>query len=129
MNEKKILVVDDEELIRKLLQRAFEKEGYTVRTANDAIEALDILKHESFQVMLLDLNLPGMSGFELCKRIRNDFPESSIFAITGYASLFELADCRKAGFDEYFTKPLDIEHLSRAIQHAFQGVARPSPVH
>ena len=129
MNEKKILIVDDEELIRKLLQKTFGKEGYIVRTAYGPRQALDILKHESFQVMLLDLNLPGMSGFELCKRIRNDFPESSIFAITGYASLFELADCRKAGFDEYFTKPLDIEHLSRAIQHAFQGIKPTATFH
>jgi len=74
--------------------------------------------------MFLDLNLPGMNGVELCRKIRKDRPIAVIHAITGYASLFELTDCREAGFDDYFTKPADMEMLLTAAQNAFEKVDR-----
>ncbi len=122
MDEKKILVLDDEEPIQKLLNKAFSKKGYIVRTAGNAEEALELLKDEEFKVMFFDLNLPGMSGMDLCKKIRKKFPTATIFAVTGYASLFELADCRKAGFDDYFTKPIDLERLYKATKYAFEKI-------
>ena len=122
MYEKKILVLDDEELIQNLLNDVFSMKGYTVRTAGNAEEALKILKEEEFKVMIFDLNLPGMSGLDLCKKIRKKYPAASIFAITGYASLFELADCRKVGFDDYFTKPIDLERLYKATEYAFEKI-------
>ena len=122
MNEKKILVIDDEESIRNLIKKAFSEKDYVVHTAENAEEALEILKNEEFKVMFFDLNLPGMSGLDLCKKIRKKFPKASIFAVTGYASLFELADCRKAGFDDYFTKPIDFERLFKATEYAFEKI-------
>ena len=120
MDEKKILVLDDEESIQKLLDKAFSKKGYVVRTSGNAEEALEILKDEKFKVMFFDLNLPGMSGLDLCKKIRKKYPAATIFAVTAYASIFELADCRKAGFDDYFTKPIDFERLYKATEYAFE---------
>jgi CheY-like chemotaxis protein len=124
MKEKKILVVDDEELIRKVLQRAFGEEGYTVRTADDAIEALEILNNEEIEVMFLDLKMPGMNGVDLCRKIRKAFPKVCIFALTGYSSVFELGECREAGFDDYFTKPLDLKLISGAAKDAFEKLER-----
>jgi len=124
MNEKKIFVVDDEEMIREMLHRAFTRAGYEVCSAGSAEQALDILKEEKIQVMFLDLKLPGMSGLDLCKKIRRDFPVAVIYAITGYASLFELADCREAGFDDYFTKPADLSVILKAAQDAFEKLHR-----
>ena len=74
--------------------------------------------------MFLDLNLPGMDGIELCREIRKSFPLAVIYALTGYASLYELADCREAGFDDYFTKPASLDVLSRASREAFERLAR-----
>lgn len=122
--EKNILIVDDEKFIRDMLEQAFSKEGYIIRSAESAEEALEILKDEKFQVMFLDLNLPKMNGVELCKQIRKDIPIGIIYAVTGYASLFELADCREAGFDDYFTKPVKLEMLFRAAQDAFEKIDR-----
>lgn len=122
--EKNIFVVDDEKFIRDMLEQAFSKHGYIVRSAESAEEALEILKDEKFQVMFLDLNLPKMNGVELCKQIRKDIPIGIIYAVTGYASLFELADCREAGFDDYFTKPVKLEMLFRAAQDAFEKIDR-----
>jgi CheY-like chemotaxis protein len=124
MDEKKILVVDDEIQILNLLRELFSDAGYAVFTAESAEEALDILKEHSILVMFLDLKLPGMSGLDLCKYIRKNNRISSINAITGYSNLFGLLECRGAGFDDFFLKPVDLNLLLRAAQDAFEKFER-----
>jgi len=124
MMENKILVVDDEASIREMLEIAFEKAGYAVWSAGTAEEALDSLNQENIQVMFLDLKLSGMSGVDLCRRIRQDRPIAIIYAVTGYASLFDLAECREAGFDDYFIKPTDIAILIKAARDSFDKLER-----
>lgn len=120
----KVLLVDDERNILEVFGEAFEGAGYTVRQAESAEEALDILKKENIQVMFLDLMLPGMNGVDLCREIRKDHPLAQIFAVTAFASLFELADCREAGFDDYFTKPVNLRMLLKAAKDAFERLER-----
>ena len=122
--EKKIMVVDDEELIRNMLDEAFSKDGYIVQTAENAEKAMEILKKESIMVMYLDLKLPGMSGTELCEQIRIQNPLAIIHAITGYTDLFGLLECRKAGFDDFFAKPVSIKLLLGSAQEAFKKLER-----
>ncbi len=124
MAEKKILVVDDEKAIISLLEQAFSRKGYAVRSAMDAETALEILENESIYVMFFDLNLPGMNGIELCREIKKRRPVSVIYAITGYASLFELADCRDAGFEDYFKKPVNLSTLMDRAASAFEKIER-----
>ncbi len=120
----KILIVDDEKAIRDMFKMVFTKAGYDVRTAESAEAALKLLKNENIHVMFLDLNMPGMNGIELCRKIRKDTPLALIHAVTGYASLFELSDCRGAGFDDYFYKPVNISVLLKAAQDAFAKLDR-----
>jgi len=124
MEEKKILVVDDEEPIRDLFERAFTRVGYSVRTAESAEEALEIVQDTPYWVLFLDLNLPGMNGVDLCQRIRQEYPMAIPIAVTGYASLFELTDCRSAGFEDYFTKPVNLAELLDAAEQAFRKLER-----
>lgn len=124
MNEKKILVVDDEVFIRDAFEMVFRQAGYTILLAESGEEALEILKEENIQLMYLDLKLPGMNGVELCRQIRKDHPIAIIYAVTGFSSLFELADCREVGFDDYFTKPVDMKTLLRTAEDAFERMAR-----
>ena len=124
MFEKKILVVDDEKAIVNLLKQAFTRAGFGVVPAESAEEALKVLEQEEMFVMFLDLNLPGMNGIELCRRIKKDKPISIVFAMTGYASLFELVDCREAGFDDYFKKPVDMKTLVKSANDAFERIER-----
>lgn len=124
MSEKRILVVDDEKQIRDLYSQSFTRAGYEVTTAESAEEALEILKKEQFWVLFLDLNLPGMSGIDLCRQIRKRYPMAIPYAVTGYASLFELSDCRDAGFEDYFTKPANLSDLLEAAEQAFKKLAR-----
>jgi CheY-like chemotaxis protein len=124
MDEKKILVVDDEIHILSLFRDLFIDADYTVFTAESAEEALEILKKHSIMVMFLDLKLPGMSGLDLCKYIRKNNRISIIHAITGYSNLFGLLECRGAGFDDFFLKPVDLNILLKAAQDAFEKLER-----
>lgn len=121
---KKILVVDDEIAILNLLKQTFSSVGYDVRTAESAEGALDILENENISVMFFDLNLPGMTGVELCKNVKKNVPISIIYAVTGYASLFELAECREAGFEDYFKKPVNVSTLREKAASAFEKIER-----
>lgn len=120
----RILVVDDEKEIRDLFSRVLETAGYEVRTAESGEKALEILAHEKFPLLLFDLNLPGIDGVELCRRARKLMPISIIFAITGYTSLFRLHDCRQAGFDDYFMKPVSIKTLLDEVGLASKKIDR-----
>ena len=122
--EKKILVVDDEVIMREMTTIAFTNIGYAVTSAASAEEALDILGNELFLVMYLDLNLPGMNGLELCRRFKADNPVAICYAITAYTSLFELADCREAGFDDYFPKPTSLKIIYKSAEDAFEKLER-----
>lgn len=122
--KKKMIVVDDEKMIRNMLEAAMTREGYEVVCAESAEEALEILQTFKAQVMFLDLKLPGMNGMELCKIIRELYPMSISYAITGYASHFELSDCRKVGFEDYFTKPVDLKTLFKAATDAYEKIQR-----
>ena len=124
MVEKKILVVDDEASIRKMLKKAFTKAGYSVVLAESAEQALENLKDDPIQVMFFDLKLPGMSGINLCRIIRKENPIACIYSMTGFNSLFELADCRDAGFDDYFLKPIDLDIFLKTAEDAFEKIAR-----
>jgi DNA-binding response OmpR family regulator len=124
MVEKKVLMVEDEQMLIDLYQKAFSEAGYTVRSARSAEDALEIMKHEQYWVMFLDLNLPGITGVELCRKIRKEWPMAIAYAVTGYASLFELTECRDAGFEDYFTKPTKLKELLDAAENAFKKLAR-----
>ena len=124
MSEKKILVVDDEQMIRDVFAEAFGRAGYAVQTEESAEEALEIMRKTPCWVLFLDLNLPGMNGVELCRQIRKDWAMAIPYAVTGYASLFEIHDCCEAGFEDYFTKPVDLSVLLEAADHAFKKLER-----
>jgi CheY-like chemotaxis protein len=124
MTEKKIMIVDDEEAIRGLMTQVFTGEGYKVGAAESAEEALTILKEEQYFLFFLDLNLPGMNGIELCRRIRADNPLAIVYAITGFGGVFEIFQCREAGFEDYFTKPVSLDILLKAAEHGSEKLER-----
>ena len=124
MSAKKILVVDDEAPIREVFTEFYRQAGYMVETAESGEKALEILAQENIEVMFLDLRMPGINGVDLCREIRQKNPIACIYAVTGNASFLELANCREAGFDDYFTKPVSQEILTRAVEEAFEKLER-----
>jgi len=120
----KILIVDDESSVRELFSGVFVDAGYQVVTAEEGNQALDILHRDDIDVIFLDLKLFGMNGIDLCRQIRVTKPVSMIYAITGWAPLFEIEECREAGFDDYFEKPLDMGILLDVVADAFKKLNR-----
>jgi DNA-binding response OmpR family regulator len=121
---KKVFIVDDEQSIRKILESAFKKAGYETASAESGEKALEILDKEKIQVIFLDLKLPGMNGIELCRMIKKNNPVACIFAMTGFSSIFDLTECRDAGFEDYFIKPIDLGVFIKTAEMAFEKLAR-----
>jgi DNA-binding response OmpR family regulator len=122
--QRKLLVVDDEISIRDMFQAAFGDAGYEVCLAENGEQALDILKKDDIDLIFLDLRLFGMNGIDLCRQIKKNNPVSIIYAVTGWSGLFEIEECREAGFDDYFTKPVSLDLLFRAVEEAFAKLDR-----
>lgn len=107
----KLLVVDDEDAVRAVMGDIFTEAGFTVSSCESGNAAIEILNKEPIQIMFFDLMMPGMNGIELCRHVRQSNPIANIFAMTGYSTLFDLVECRNAGFDDYFLKPVDMDLL------------------
>jgi DNA-binding response OmpR family regulator len=122
--KKKILIVDDEALILDSLGEMFRKKSYEVFLSSRGDEAFDIFKKENIKVIFLDLKLPDMTGIDLCIKIKKNNPLVLIYAMTGYGSLFQLVDCREAGFDDYFLKPVNLSILHNVAEKSFETLKR-----
>lgn len=118
MAEKKILIVDDEEHIRELLKFNLEKSGYTVYMAVNGVEGLKLAREKQVDLILLDLMLPGMDGFEVCKEIRKDNIISNvpIIMLTAKSEEIDKILGLELGADDYITKPFSIRELSARIK-------------
>ncbi|HGY55225.1 MAG TPA: sigma-54-dependent Fis family transcriptional regulator [Caldithrix abyssi] len=114
----KILVVDDEEIVRESLTGWFEEDGYTVDNAKDAVEALNKMTRTRWDIYFVDIKMPGMDGLELQRRIREIDNEAIVIIITAYASVDTAVQALKEGAFDYITKPFDPDQLSRLIRNA-----------
>jgi len=114
-----ILVVDDNPLNSKLTKLLLARNGYVVRTAGNADEALELLKTFAPRLILMDLQLPGMDGFELTRLLKRDpvLEGVVIVALTAYAMKGDEARSLEAGCDGYIAKPLDTRALPALIAH------------
>jgi two-component system response regulator PilR (NtrC family) len=113
-----LLIVDDEISILQLFQMALQKKENTVSTANSAVEAIEKMKTEFFDLVVTDLSMPGMDGMELLKKTREISPETSVIMMTAYGSTQTAVDAMKAGAYDYLTKPIQLEELKKTIQNA-----------
>jgi two-component system, cell cycle response regulator DivK len=113
-----VLVVDDNSQNLKLVRVLLRTEGYDVRTAVDAEEALGELEAFTPRLILMDLQLPGMDGLELTRRLKADPArrDIAIIAVTAYAMKGDEEKARAAGCDGYVAKPIDIETLPRMVR-------------
>ncbi|MGE3540090.1 MAG: sigma-54-dependent transcriptional regulator [Candidatus Tectimicrobiota bacterium] len=118
MATERILVVDDEEMNRDLLQQILSREGYDVETAASGQEALGILKDQSFHVVLSDLRMPGMTGVDVVRELKTLAPFTIGIIHTAYASVETAVEAMKAGAYDYVTKPVRRDELLVVIQRA-----------
>jgi two-component system, OmpR family, response regulator len=113
---KKVLVIDDSKSIRSLLAKCLEIEGYEVLTANDGLQALDLLKSEKFDLFFLDIKMPKVSGTEVLKKIREIGIKSPVIIITAYATIKNAVDCAQLGVVAYLQKPFTVDKVKSVLQ-------------
>jgi len=113
-----ILVVDDEESVRDSLYNWFIDDGYDVESAENAKQALARIQARDFDILLVDIKMPGMDGMELQRRIRSLNKESIIIIMTAFASVDTAVQALKDGAFDYITKPFDPDDLSHLIRNA-----------
>ena len=117
MSGEPILIVDDNAVNLKLMRILLEGEGYTVRTAIDAEDALAVLREFQPRLILTDLQMPSMDGLELTRRLKKDpaLAEIVVVALTAYAMKGDEGKALEAGCDGYITKPIDTRTLTATI--------------
>ncbi|MGR9115193.1 MAG: ATP-binding protein [Gammaproteobacteria bacterium] len=126
----KVLVVEDNDINQLLILNMLEPMNCILSSANNGQEALVLLQNESFQLALIDLNMPVMNGFQLIKAIRTDhsiIPPAKAVAISAYADKNKIKQAFAAGFDDYLTKPIS-EHDLRTLIQSLSSSPQQLPV-
>jgi len=114
----RILVVDDEQVVRESLYEWFAEDGYPAGAAASAPEALQKLQESTWDILLIDIRMPGMDGLELQRKIREIDPEAVIIIMTAYASVDTAVQALKEGAYDYITKPFDPDDLEHIVNKA-----------
>lgn len=116
----RILVVDDEERFRQSIARLLAAEGHEVSTAADGLEALNQLASREFDVVLLDLRMPGLSGEETFAEIRIQGFDVETICLTGHASIDEATKLLQQGVFDYLLKPAAVEEVLQTVRRAME---------
>jgi PAS domain S-box-containing protein len=119
MEKIRVLLVDDEENFRRAIARRLSKRGMLVEQAGTGEECLSILEKGPVDVVVLDVKMPGMNGFEVLPQIKKEYPGTGVILLTGHASVQDGVEGIKSGAFDYLTKPLEFEHLVCKIEQAY----------
>ena len=111
----KILIVDDEQFVRDLLEKVLRRRGHDVVVVGDADQALNALGAAAFDLLLTDVVMPGMDGFDLLRRVKSAYPQIKVIVLTGYARKQSISDFLLYGADEYLSKPFQVHELISAV--------------
>ncbi len=120
MIEQQILVVEDEDIQRRQLVRVLSGESRGITEARSGEEALKLLATQRFDLVISDLKMPGISGLELVKRIKNTFPHTSLLLITAHATVDSAIEAMKIGVEDYLAKPFGSEELRLVVDRIFE---------
>ncbi len=122
MSEKhRVLIVDDEVNIRRILQAAFDKNGWHALVAESAEKALETMASERVECVLTDVTMPGMSGYELQEALHERYPDVPVVIMTAYGTIPQAVQAIRRGAFEYVTKPFDLEALKKVVRAALDS--------
>ncbi len=112
----RILVVDDEDALRTVLSGELSSAGYDVSTASDGEEALTEVQNKKFDLLLLDIKMPRLDGFEVLKYVKKNNPSVKVIMLTGFADLKNAIESKKLGAEDFVSKPYDLVDLLTTIE-------------
>ncbi|MBU1298626.1 MAG: response regulator [Bacteroidetes bacterium] len=115
-DKSRILVVDDEDTLRTVLSQELKGEGYDVETALDGQIAIDTIKEKTFDLVLLDIKMPNVDGFEVLKFIKENHKNLKVIMLTGFADLKNAIESKKLGAEDFVSKPYDLVDLLTTIE-------------
>jgi len=115
MTQQSILVVDDEAPMRKLLSSNLRASGYAVRSAADGTEALKLIEEHPFDLLLLDINIPGPNGLQVLEAVRRD-AEMPVLMLSGRARERDTVEALDLGADDYISKPFGVAELLARVK-------------
>lgn len=119
----KTLIVDDEQAVRSSLQEILDLEDYPADSAANGEEALELLKHDEYELVILDLKLPGIPGIEVMRQIQKRAPETKVIILTGYGSLETAVEALRSGAEDYIQKPYDVAEILDSVGRALSKKA------
>lgn len=114
----KILIVDDEEVARLTLAEILRFEGYETKSVGSGEEAVEILRHEPFDIMILDLKMPGMGGIEVLRDVVDDLPDLSVIIMTAYGAFDSAIQAIRYHVHDYLLKPASPDQVLESIDKA-----------
>lgn len=126
MNEaagKKLLIVDDEVEICEFLKAFFEDHDFKVAIAHNGNDALTNVKEFAPSVALLDIQMPGMDGLQVLKKIKAEFPKTKVIMVTAVETQDKIEEALRNGADNYITKPLSLEYLEKDVREKIASLA------
>ena len=112
----RILVVDDEEALRTVLSTELSSEGYEVSAASDGGEAIEMVKENDYDLVLLDIKMPNVDGFEVLKFVKGGKPDVKVIMLTGFADLKNAIESKRLGAEDFVSKPYDLVDLLTTIE-------------
>jgi DNA-binding NtrC family response regulator len=115
-NNSRILVVDDEDALRNILSGELSNSGYDVASASDGDEAISMISNKQFDLVLLDIKMPRVDGFEVLKFIKKNQPSVKVIMLTGFADLKNAIESKKHGAEDFVSKPYDLVDLLTTIE-------------
>lgn len=121
MSKGKILVIDDEDIVRTSCNRTLTPEGYEVKMARNGMDGLKMASEESFDLVLTDLKMPDMDGIEVLRQIKEQWPEFEVIIITGYQTVDTAVKAIKLGAFDYIEKPFTPDALIAAVSKAMEN--------
>lgn len=124
MEQARILVADDEEGIRELLREQLNAAGYVTDEATDGAEAIEKLDRDTYDLAILDINMPRKSGLDVLKHIRDRQLRMGVIMLTGRLGFSVGSESMLLGADEYITKPFDLEYLELTIKKVLDSAGK-----
>ncbi len=117
--QKSVLVIDDDDSLRRVIEYTLDEAGFKVLTASDGIEGLQLFKEELPSVVLTDIQMPGISGYDVLQSIRSSHPEVRVIIVTAFGTVEQAVDAMKNGAFDYLTKPFSRDELTLVVKRAF----------
>lgn len=116
----KVLIADDDKNLRKVLMNELSDEGFDVDATDNGIKTMELLEKDEYDVLLLDLNMPGLNGMDVLKKIKDLEIPTEVIILTAHATVSTAVDAMKLGAYDYLTKPFKVEVLIAVIEKAYE---------